>query len=79
MENQQIADTLEETAKLMELHGENPFKIKSYVNAASKIEKSAVQLQGKTMEELEQLDGIGKSLSHKIYTLIEIGTFPELR
>jgi len=63
MENQKIADVLEEVAKLMELHGENPFKIKSYAVAASRIERLEEKLEGKSKEELEQINGIGKSLS----------------
>jgi DNA polymerase (family 10) len=78
MENYQIAEILEETAKLMELHGENPFKIRSYQNAALKIEKSLVKLDGKSIEELEAMEGIGKSLSQKIHHLLEHQTLPDL-
>jgi DNA polymerase (family X) len=78
MENQQIADILETTAKLLELHGDNPFKIKSYLNAVNKIERQEEKLDGKSKEELEELDGIGKSLSQKIYQLLQEQTFPEL-
>ncbi len=78
MENHIIAEILENTAKLMELHGENPFKVKSYQNAAFRIDKTLIPLDGKSPEELEQIDGIGKSLSHKIYALINTRSFPEL-
>lgn len=78
MENQQIADILETTAKLLELHGDNPFKIKSYLNAVNKIERQEEKLEGKSKEELEKLDGIGKSLSQKIFHLLQEQTFPEL-
>lgn len=78
MENQQIADILESTAKLLELHGDNPFKIKSYLNAVSKIERQEEKLEGKSKEELEKIDGIGKSLSQKIFQLLHEQTFPEL-
>lgn len=78
MENHYIAEILEDTAKLMELHGENPFKIRSYQNAAFKIEKNPVKLEGKTKDELESIEGIGKSLSQKIHHLLSTNTFPEL-
>jgi len=78
MENQKIADILENVAKLMELHGENPFKIKSYAVAASRIERLEEKLEGKSKEELEQINGIGKSLSQKIFQLMEDGSFPDL-
>lgn len=77
MENYQITEVLEETARLMELHGENPFKIRSYQNAAFKIDRIKEKLQGKSVEELASLDGIGKSLSQKIYQLLETGQFPD--
>lgn len=61
-----------------ELHGGNPFKIKSYNAASFKIDKMAVPLAGKSEEELEQLDGIGKSLASKIYEINATGSFEEL-
>lgn len=78
MDNQKIADILESTAKLLELHGDNPFKIKSYLNAVNKIERQDEKLEGKSKEELEKMDGIGKSLSQKIFQLMQEQTFPEL-
>ncbi|MFN0188787.1 MAG: helix-hairpin-helix domain-containing protein [Bacteroidia bacterium] len=78
MDNQKIADILESTAKLLELHGDNPFKIKSYLNAVNKIERQEEKLEGKSKEELEKMDGIGKSLSQKIFQLMQEETFPEL-
>ena len=66
MENYQIADLLKDIARLMELHGENSFKIKSYQNAAFKLDRLTTPIYGLTKEELENIDGIGKSLSTKI-------------
>jgi len=39
MENKPIARTLRLLSQLMELHDENPFKIKSLANAAFKVDK----------------------------------------
>jgi len=66
MENYQIADLLKDIARLMELHGENSFKIKSYQNAAFKLDRLTTPIYGLTKEELENIDGIGKSLSTKL-------------
>ena len=33
---------------------------------------------GKSISELEKVDGIGKSLSSKIFELLQTGTFPDL-
>ena len=79
MENYEIADVLKETAKLMELNEENSFKIKSYQNAAFKLDRLTDKLEGKSVAELEKVDGIGKSLSVKIFELLTSGTFPDLK
>lgn len=79
MENHEIAEVLERTAKLMELHSENPFKIRSYQNAAFKLEKTREKLSDKSVEELEQMEGIGKSLSAKIHQLIHTHELQDLR
>ena len=34
MDNHAIAETLEEIATLLELSGENPFKVRAYANGA---------------------------------------------
>ncbi len=79
MTNQDIAEILEQTARLMSLHDENPFKIKSYQTAAFKLERLQEDLSDKTAAELEKVDGIGKSLSHKIFDLLKTGAFDELQ
>ena len=73
MENYQIADLLKDIARLMELHGENSFKIKSYQNAAFKLDRLATPIYGLSAEELEKVDGIGKSLSSKLATYFTNG------
>jgi DNA polymerase (family 10) len=73
MENYQIADLLKDIARLMELHGENSFKIKSYQNAAFKLERLTTPIHGLSKEELENIDGIGKSLSAKLSTYFTTG------
>ena len=78
MTNDEISEIIKLYARLYELHGGNPFKIKSYNAASFKIDKTAVPLAGKSEEELEQLDGIGKSLASKIYEINAAGSFEEL-
>ncbi|MFD0764167.1 helix-hairpin-helix domain-containing protein [Mucilaginibacter lutimaris] len=79
MENKPIARTLRLLSQLMELHEVNPFKIKSIANAAFKVDKLSFPLAGKTVAELEKIDGIGKSLAAKIAQLLETGTMGELQ
>ena len=61
-----IADVLDITAKLMELHEENTFKIKALAAAAYKLSKTRMDLAGKTQEEISQIEGVGKGISAKI-------------
>src|ERR1700709_2281958 len=79
MENKPIARTLRLLSQLMELHEENPFKIKSLANAAFKVDKLPFKAAGKSLAELEKVDGIGKSTATKIIELLETGTITELK
>lgn len=78
METAEIAQALKLTAQLMELHNENPFKVKSLANAAFKLDKTNIDLGGKTIEELSLIEGIGKSIAQKITELQGTGTLKEL-
>lgn len=79
MSNPEIVEILELTAKLMELHGVDPFKIKGYSIAAFYLDKyKEGELQHMTEQELVKLQGIGKSTAGKIIQIAKTGTFPEL-
>lgn len=78
MENKPIARTLRLLSQLMELHNENPFKIKSVANAAFKIDKLPFPLISKPTAELDKIDGVGKSIAAKVIELLETGTISEL-
>jgi DNA polymerase (family X) len=78
MLTEEIAQALKRTAQLMELYDENPFKIKSVANAAFKLNKTDIDLEGKTLQELEKIEGIGKSIAAKIIELQTTGTLKEL-
>lgn len=78
MENKTIARNLRLLSQLMELHNENPFKIKSVANAAFKVDKLPYAVHGKSLEEIAQIDGLGKSISSKVWELLETGTMTDL-
>jgi len=78
MENKTIARTLRLLSQLMELHEENPFKIKSVANAYFKVDKLPFALKDKPVDEIDQVDGIGKSLAAKIIELLATGELQEL-
>lgn len=73
MDNKSIAQHFDLLAKLMELHDENPFKFKSYNFAARHIKNIAIPLENLTIEELEQIEGIGKAIAAKIFHLCQTG------
>ncbi len=79
MENKPIARTLKLLSQLMELHEENPFKVRSIANAAFKVDKLPFKLTDKPAEEIEKIDGIGKSTAAKISELLQTGTITELQ
>lgn len=79
MENKTIARSLRLLSQLMELHNENPFKIKSIANAAFKVDKLPYAISSKTMEEIEKIDGLGKSTAAKVVELLQTGTMTELQ
>ncbi len=77
MTNDTICEVLENIARLLEIKGENPFKIRAYVNGARTIETTSADLKQLAAEgRLGELDGIGQALAEKIKTLIETGELP---
>ena len=79
MTNSEIADLIKLYADLYELHDGNSFKIKSFQAASFRIDKLLTPLYGKSIEELEKIDGIGKSLSGKIHEITLTGIFSDLQ
>lgn len=78
MTTEDIADILELTAKLMELHEENPFKVKAVSTAAYKLSKTRIDLSSKNPNEIDSIEGIGKGITAKIIELLNTGTTQEL-
>ncbi|SOD11405.1 DNA polymerase/3'-5' exonuclease PolX [Pedobacter xixiisoli] len=78
MENKPVARTLRLLSQLMELHNENPFKIKSVANAAFKIDKLPFAIASKPTSEIDKIDGVGKGIAAKVIELLETGSIAEL-
>ncbi|MEO8116504.1 MAG: helix-hairpin-helix domain-containing protein [Bacteroidota bacterium] len=74
MDNNTIADNFSLLAKLMEIHGENSFKIKSYSNAAFVIEKLPVELSSLPEEKIFSIKGIGDAIGKKIISQLDKGS-----
>jgi DNA polymerase (family 10) len=78
MDNFQIADAFTLLAKLLDIHGENSFKSKSYASAAFAIEKLPIQLENISPENLASLKGIGTSTAQKITEMLQTGKIKAL-
>lgn len=78
MENKTIARTLRLLSQLMELHGENPFKVKSMANAAFKVDKLPFPVAGMALQAMEQVEGLGTSTAAKVWELLQNGSIAEL-
>lgn len=78
MENETVAENLAQTARLLELHGENPFKIKALTQAANLIEKLPEPILTMNPKQWEEIKGIGKGIVSKLNELKEISTTKEL-
>jgi DNA polymerase (family X) len=72
MDKHEIAQVFEEIATLLELKGDNPFKIRAYRNAAKQIEGADLPALVKSGS-LTSLEGVGKDLAEKITTLYQTG------
>ncbi|MFT7033454.1 MAG: DNA polymerase (family 10) [Cyclobacteriaceae bacterium] len=76
--NSDISKKFKLTAKLMELHGENDFKVRAYQKTVDIIKMLDVDLSQIPAKELLDIEGIGKSSAEKIAEIIEKGSFEKL-
>ncbi|GAA4444691.1 helix-hairpin-helix domain-containing protein [Pontibacter saemangeumensis] len=78
MENKKIIKLFKLAAELLELHDENPFKIRSYINAVGTLELVEAPLAGMGQAQLEGIAGVGKGIAAKIVEMNTTGSFEEL-
>lgn len=74
MTNKEIVKSLHLVASLMELHGENEFKIKAYTNAAIAIDRFGESLADKSSTDIARISGIGATIANYIQVLINTST-----
>ena len=74
MDKKDIIEVLERIGTMMEIKGENPFKIRAYFSGARTLQTMEEDL-GTVIEEgrLGEVPGIGKALTEKIETLFATG------
>lgn len=78
MENKEIAKSFNLLGKLMDLHGENPFKVRSYYTAYNILRKHERPLVDMTPEEIGSIHGLGKAIVGKIQELTTKGQMDTL-
>lgn len=71
--NDYIADQFSLLAKLMDIHGENSFKTKSYSVAAFTLEKLPSPIRDLPAEKFTSIKGIGDAIGKKIQEILETG------
>lgn len=76
--NKDIARQFKLLGDLMELHGENKFKIRSYQSAYQKLRKMDTPISDWSVQQLMELDGVGKAIAEKIYIYTHEDQFPQL-
>jgi len=79
MDNDAIARRFHRLAALMEVRGDDPFRLRSYRNAAEAIEVWPTPLKEIAEKEgvagLQEIPGIGKAIAGKVIELLTKGTF----
>ncbi len=79
MNNEEIAQRFNRMAGLMEVRGEDSFRIRSYRMAAEAIETWPEPLSEVARKEgapgLQEIPGVGKAIAGKIIELVDTGTF----
>jgi len=79
MDNDAIARRFHRLAALMEVRGDDPFRLRSYRNAAEAIEVWPTPLKEIAEKEgvagLQEIPGVGKAIAGKVIELLTKGTF----
>jgi len=74
MTNQEIAEILVHISEILDIQGENPFKIRAYIKASQTIENLTYQLSSlEDKDKIMELPGIGEGIAKKIKELLDTG------
>ncbi len=81
MDNGSIADIFDEMAELLELRGENQFRVRAYRNGSKTIRELTEQVSAilaDASRDLRKFPGIGDTLADKCKVMVETGKLPQL-
>jgi DNA polymerase (family X) len=73
MDNSALADNFSLLSKLMDIHGENSFKTRTYSIAAYNIENLPAPLKDTPRDKLFSIKGIGESVGQKVVEMLDTG------
>jgi DNA polymerase (family 10) len=80
VQNMDVAEIFNKVADLLDIQGDNPFRIRAYRNAARTVSNLGRNVADmvEAEEDLTELSGIGKDLAEKIREIVETGTLSQL-
>ncbi len=73
MKNKEIASIFNDIADILEIKGDNPFRIRAYKRAALALESLSKDVAETSKEELLKIPGIGQDLAGKIEEYVNTG------
>lgn len=76
--NSRAAALLALMGELLEISGEDTFKVRAYYRASEEIRRLTRSIDGMSEEELLQVSGIGRAIAKKLQEIVRTGTFHEL-
>lgn len=83
MKNQEVGQIFRDFAKILEIKGDNPFRIRAYERASQNISALSEDIEKMTRDErLREIPGIGEDLANKIREFLKTGrirAFQELK
>ncbi|MBI5408446.1 MAG: DNA polymerase/3'-5' exonuclease PolX [Nitrospirae bacterium] len=74
MKNQEVAKIFNDIADILEIKGDNPFRIRAYRRAAQNIDGLAKDVAEISAEELQKIPGIGADLAGKVHEYVDTGS-----
>ena len=76
--NNEIAEIFEHISDMLNVLGENPFKVRAYRNAAENIQDLGEDIEDvAARDELTEIPGVGKDLAEKIDSYLKTGSIKE--
>jgi DNA polymerase (family 10) len=75
MDNKHYAQTLKDVAALLQIKGENRFRVRAFENAAQTIDRLSESIEERLAEQtVEELSGIGSSIAEDLRQIQQTGT-----